>query len=137
MAVMNDEMNGFDTLPDGSTFKEITPPEYCEAPCMFRKDGRYHFMWSAGGWGDNSYRVVSAVLDNPFDKPAAAKTILSTDLSVAKSPGHNGYFVDTDGQYYIVYHRRPLDKTIRHCRCLAIDRMDFDDDGSIAEIKMT
>lgn len=137
VAVMNDTMNGFEPLPDGKLFREITPPEYCEAPCMFRKDGKYHFMWSAGGWGDNSYRVVTAVLDSPLDRAETAETVLSTDLDVAKSPGHNGYFVDSDGQYYIVYHRRPLDKTIRHCRILAIDRMDFNADGSIKKIKMT
>lgn len=137
VALMNEEMNGFVPLPDGNMFKEITPEDYKEAPCMFRHDGRYYFMWSAGAWGDDTYRVVSAVLDKPYDKPENADTILISDYDVAKSPGHNGYIEDTDGQFYIVYHRRPLDKTIRHCRCLAIDKMDFDNDGKIKKIKMT
>jgi len=31
------------------TFKEITPKHYVEGPMMFRKDGKYYFMWSEGG----------------------------------------------------------------------------------------
>ncbi len=137
VALMNKEMNGFEPLPDGSMFKEITPEEYCEAPCMFRRDGKYYFMWSAGGWGDDSYRVIYSVMENPWDKPCCPETILSSDYSVAKSPGHNGYIEDTDGQFYIFYHRRPLDKTIRHCRSLAIDRMNFTKDGKIEKVQMT
>lgn len=137
VALMNEEMNGFVPLPDGSMFKEITPEDYKEAPCMFRHDGRYYFMWSAGAWGDDTYRVVSAVLDKPYDKAENADTILVSDYDVAKSPGHNGYIEDIDGQFYIVYHRRPLEKTIRHCRCLAIDRMNFTKDGKIEKVKMT
>ncbi len=137
VALMNEEMNGFEPLPDGSMFKEITPEDYREAPCMFKRDGKYYFMWSAGSWGDDTYRVVSVVLDKPYDKAENADTILVSDYNVAKSPGHNGYIEDTDGQFYIVYHRRPLEKTIRHCRCLAIDKMNFTTDGKIKKIKMT
>ncbi|MBO5934317.1 MAG: glycoside hydrolase family 43 protein [Clostridia bacterium] len=137
VALMNEEMNGFEPLPDGSMFKEITPEDYKEAPCMFRRDGKYYFMWSAGAWGDDTYRVVSTVIDKPYDKPENADTILVSDYDVAKSPGHNGYIEDVDGQFYIVYHRRPLEKTIRHCRSLAIDKMNFTQDGKIAKIQMT
>lgn len=137
VAIMNEEMNGVVPFPDGDIFKEITPEEYCEAPCMFRRDGKYHFMWSAGGWGDDTYRVLTATVEKPWHRPENARTVLKSDYEVAKSPGHNGYIEDTDGQYYIVYHRRPLDRTMRHCRSLAIDKMDFDENGNIRSITMT
>lgn len=61
VAIMNEEMNGFVPMADGSIFKEITPDGYVEGPCMLKRNGVYHFMWSEGNWGDGSYRVRTAV----------------------------------------------------------------------------
>ena len=131
VAVMDDDMKGVSDL------REITPDGYCEAPCMFRENGRYYFMYSAGSWTDDTYRVVYGVTDHPLHRVGETTTILQTDKAVAKAPGHNGYLKDTDGRYYCVYHRRPLNKRSRHARILAIDRMDFTADGRIAPIAMT
>ena len=43
---MNDEMTGFVPFEDGEVFKEITPPDYVEGPCMMKRGGKYYFMWS-------------------------------------------------------------------------------------------
>lgn len=137
VALMNEEMNGFVPLPNGEIFKEITPENYTEAPCMFKRGGKYYFMWSTGAWGDGTYKVVYSVLDKPYERPETAEDVLISDPNVANGPGHNGYFEDSDGQFYIAYHRRPLGKSMRHCRSLAIDKMDFDGDGKIIKIKMT
>ncbi len=50
IAKLNDDMTGFVPFPDGAFFREITPPDYVEGPCMMKRDGKYHFMWSAGDW---------------------------------------------------------------------------------------
>ena len=42
---------------DGETFKEITPENYVEGPFMLKRQGKYYFMWSEGGWGGPDYRI--------------------------------------------------------------------------------
>lgn len=134
-AVMNDTMDGFLPFDDGTLFREITPPQYVEGPCMMKKDGKYYFMWSVGGWGNDSYGVCYDICDRPLGPFAKAERILGTDYNVAKGPGHHGFIFD-GADYYIVYHRRPLTETDCNSRQLCIDKMDFDGD-KIIPIKMT
>lgn len=135
IAVMNDEMNGFVPFEDGNIFREITPPEYVEGPCMMKKDGKYYFMWSVGSWGNDSYGVCYDISDKPEGPFKKAERILKTDPNVAKGPGHHGYIIDGN-EYYIVYHRRPLPETDCNSRQLCIDKMEFDGD-KIKPIVMT
>ena len=135
MCIMNDEMTGFVPFEDGEVFKEITPPDYREGPCMFKKDGRYYFMWSKGNWTDDTYGVCYCITDNPSGPFVKGELILSTDMSVAKAPGHHGYFED-NGNWFIVYHRRPLEETDCNSRMLCIDKMNFNDE-KIEKIQMT
>lgn len=69
---------------------------------MLKRNGRYYFMWSEGGWGHHS---------------------------VINVPG-------TD-EWYIVYHRRPIPNEDRDHRVTSIDRMYFEDDGTIRPVQMT
>lgn len=125
-AVMNEDMTGFVPFENGELFKEITPEEYVEGPCMLKKDGLYYFMWSTGNWKNSSYGVrygVSASPVGPFEKMG---TILSSDPHIANGPGHNGYLrLKNSGKYLIVYHRRPLDASEDGCRVICIDRLDI------------
>ena len=36
---------------DGTMYKEVTPENYVEGPFMLKRNGKYYFMWSEGGWG--------------------------------------------------------------------------------------
>ena len=136
VALMNEDMNGFVPLPNGDLIKEITPQGYHEAPCMFKRNDVYYFMWSTGNWKDGTYKDLYGMADSPLATFEPINEILNNDNDVAKAPGHNGYIEDIDGQYYVFYHRRPLDKTMCHCRILAIDKMNFDDNGRIQKIQM-
>ena len=135
VAVMNDTMDGFVPFPDGEIFREITPESYTEGPCMIKKDGKYYFMWSSGGWVDDSYGVCYSISDSPTGPFEKEDMILSTDPKVAKGPGHHGFLFDND-ECFIVYHRRPLEETDANSRMLCIDKMIFSD-GKILKIKMT
>lgn len=42
---------------DGTVYKEVTPQDYVEGPFMLKRNGKYYFMWSEGGWGSPDYRV--------------------------------------------------------------------------------
>jgi hypothetical protein len=63
---------------------------------------------------------------------------LQQDPKVATGAGHNGvlHIPGTD-DWYIVYHRRPLNETDGNHREVCIDRMYFDKDGNILPVKIT
>lgn len=124
VCMMNDEMDGFVPFEDGEVFREITPPDYREGPCMFKKDGKYWFSWSRGNWTDDTYGVCYCVADSPTGPFSEGEIILSTDMSVAKAPGHHGFFEDKE-EWFIVYHRRPLEEDDCNSRILCIDKMNF------------
>ncbi|WP_242916438.1 glycoside hydrolase family 43 protein [Pontibacter liquoris] len=138
IARLKDDFTGFIPFPDGSTFKEITPEKYVEGPFMFKKDGKYYFMWSEGGWGGPNYKVAYAISDSPMGPFKRVATILEQDPQVATGAGHNSVMHDAKKDlWYIVYHRRPLGGTDHNYRVTCIDMMSFDENGYINPVKIT
>jgi hypothetical protein len=127
-----------ETFPDGETFKEVTPDRYVEGPFVFKRNGRYYFMWSEGGWTGPNYSVAYAVSDNPTGPFDRLGKILQQNPDVATGAGHHSviHIPETD-IYYIVYHRRPLDTTNGNHREVCIDRMYFNEDGTIKPVEIT
>ena len=138
IARLNDDFTGFIPFEDGTVFKEITPQGYVEGPIMFIRDGKYYFMWSEGGWGGPDYSVAYAIADSPFGPFKREAKILSQDPEIATGAGHHSAFCypGTD-DWYIVYHRRPLEETDGNSRVTCIERMYFDKDGYIKPVKIT
>ena len=136
---MNEDMTGFIPFEDGEVFKEITPPDYVEGPCMLKRGEKYYFMWSAGGWTNGTYRVNTCIADKPWGPFTEASTILSTgDSTIATGPGHNGFlYLPEDDQYLMVYHRHKPHIQDGNARFLCIDRMDLDKEGNILPVVMT
>jgi alpha-L-arabinofuranosidase len=125
-------------FPDGETFKEITPEKYVEGPFVFKRNGKYYFMWSEGGWTGPDYSVAYAIGDKPTGPFTRIGKILQQNPEVARGAGHHSVFriPDTD-EYYIVYHRRPLNTTNGNHREVCIDRMYFNPDGTIKPVEIT
>lgn len=122
---------------DGTVYKEVTPEHYVEGPFMLKHDGKYYFMWSEGGWGLANYCVSYAISDSPLGPFRRIGKILEQDPAVATGAGHHSVVCDRHGQYYIVYHRRPLGERAANSRVTCIDRLEFDADGRIRPVKMT
>jgi beta-xylosidase len=138
IAKLNDDLTGFVPFPDGTTFKEITPQGYVEGAFMLLKDGQYYFMWSEGGWTGPNYAVAYAVGTSPFGPFARVGRILQQDPAVATGAGHHSVLQSPkSGQWYIVYHRRPLGETDRNHRVVCIDELRFDDNGAILPVVIT
>lgn len=139
VARMNEEMNGFVPFDDKETFKEITPPDYVEGPCMFKKDGKYYFMWSSGSWTLGTYRVNAAFADSPLGPFDNYVPVLSTGNSeFANGPGHNGYiYLPDDDKYLIVYHRHHNDVEGANARFMCLDIMEFGEDKNVLPVTMT
>lgn len=123
---------------DGEMYKEVTPKGYVEGPFMLKRNGKYYFMWSEGGWTGPDYRVAYAISDSPFGPFERIGTILQQDASVATGAGHHSVIkAKGKDEYYIVYHRRPLGETDGNHRVTCIDRLVFLPDGTIQPVKIT
>jgi beta-xylosidase len=135
---LREDFTGIDPMPDGSLFREITPEGYIEGPFMFIRNGKYYFMWSEGGWTGPDYSVAYAIADTPTGPFVRQEKILKQDPAIATGAGHHSVIrVPGTEDYYIVYHRRPLDQTDRNARVVCIDKMEFGDDGKIKPVRMT
>lgn len=135
---LNVDFTGFVPLSDGSTFREITPAGYVEGPLMFVRNGKYYFMWSEGGWTGPDYSVAYAIGDSVQGPFRRIGKILQQDPAVATGAGHHSILRHPHtGEYFIVYHRRPLSETDRDHRVVCIDRMEFDPSGLIRPVKIT
>lgn len=136
---LKDDFTGVEPMADGSVFKEITPaPEYVEGSLMFKRDGRYYYMWSEGGWGGPDYSVAYAIADAPTGPFKRIGKVLQQDPAIATGAGHHSVIrAPDDDSWYIVYHRRPLGETDRNHRVTSIERMDFDAQGHILPVKIT
>lgn len=128
VAVMNEEMNGFVPLENGEIFRSVTPDNYVEGPCMLKRNGVYHFMWSEGDWVNGTYHVCASHSANPLEIAPEGKVILESS-ELAEGPGHNGYIhIDGTDEWLMVYHRRIIgDREMGH-RVLCIDKLCFDGD---------
>lgn len=135
---LQNDFKGFTPFADGTTFKEITPEGYVEGPVMFRKNNKYYFMWSEGGWTGPDYRVAYAIGDSPFGPFKRIGLILQQDATIATGAGHHSVIqVPGTDEWYIVYHRRPLSETNGNARVTCIDKMEFDANGYIKPVVMT
>jgi beta-xylosidase len=138
IARLKDDFTGFIPLSDTATFKEITPQGYVEGPFMFVKDGKYYFMWSEGGWTGPDYSVAYAIGDSPFGPFKRVGKILQQDPAIARGAGHHSIIhIPKTGNWYIVYHRRPLTETDRNSRETCIEPLYFDKNGFILPVKIT
>jgi beta-xylosidase len=123
---------------DGLLYREVTPENYVEGPFMFKKDGKYYFMWSEGGWTGPDYSVAYAIADSPFGPFRREAGILQQDSTIATGAGHHSVIrIPGTEDYYIVYHRRPKGETHANHRATCIDRLFFDEAGRIEPVKIT
>ena len=138
IAHLKKDFTGFIPFEDGSIFKEITPESYVEGPFMFVKDGKYYFMWSEGGWTGPNYSVAYAIADSPFGPFKRVDKILQQNPDIARGAGHHSVIHDKKSKdWYIVYHRRPLNETDRNSRETCIEKMYFDEKGFIKPVVIT
>ncbi|NJK96352.1 MAG: family 43 glycosylhydrolase [Bacteroidales bacterium] len=137
-ARLKNDFTGFKTFDDGEQFKPITPEGYVEGPFLFKRNNKYYFMWSEGGWGGPNYSVAYAIADSPLGPFKRIGKILQQDPAIATGAGHHSIIqVPGTDIWYIVYHRRPLGETDANHRVTCIDRMYFDEKGMIIPVKIT
>ena len=124
---------------DGETYRSITPsPDYVEGPFMLKRKGIYYLMWSEGEWTGPLYSVAYATGLSPLGPFTPRGKIMQQDPRIARGAGHHSAIcIPGTDDWYIVYHRRPLNETDGNHRQVAIERMYFREDGSIAPVVLS
>ncbi|MEL0454685.1 family 43 glycosylhydrolase [Flavobacteriaceae bacterium SZ-1-7] len=116
--------------------KDITPPNYFEAPIMLKKSGKYYLMYSDGKCTTETYKVRYAIGESPYGpwiEGDNSPILITSEDKTTRGPGHHTVF-EENGQNYILYHRI-TDNITELYRELAIDSLNFSDDGRIKKIK--
>ena len=127
-----------DMIRTEGEFKGITPEGYVEGSFMLKRNGEYVFMWSEGGWGNDSYGVAYARATSPMGPFKRIGKILGTDPAVGKGAGHHSVLkLPGTEDFIICYHRRPLEETDANSRVVCLDRLEFDTAGNILPVKQT
>ncbi len=138
IAKLKNDFTGFIPFEDSTTFKEITPENYVEGPFMFKRNGKYYFMWSEGDWTGPDYSVAYAIADSPFGPFKRVGKILQQNSKVATGAGHHSILHPPKSEsWYVVYHRRPLGETNGNARVTCIDQLYFDAKGFIKPVIIT
>ncbi len=138
VAKLKNDFTGFEPFTDGAIFKEVTPEKYVEGPFMFIRNGKYYFMWSEGGWTGPDYSVAYAIADSPMGPFKRVDKILQQNPAIATGAGHHSILqIPGKDEYYIIYHRRPLNEKDGNSRVVCIDKMEFDAQGFIKTVQIT
>ena len=133
-----DDFKSLKPFPDGSTWKDFTPQDYTEGSVMFERKGVWYFMYSVGSWTRDNYRVNYSTASSPLGPFTFRGEVLSSQKPIATGAGHHSVMcIPGTDDWYICYHRRPIPSLSRHHRVTCIDRMHFDEDGSIKPVLMT
>ncbi|HEY4785208.1 MAG TPA: family 43 glycosylhydrolase [Bacteroidales bacterium] len=126
--------------PDMVTFdsepKDVTPPNYFEAPYMLKRKGVYYLMYSEGKCTDATYKVRYSISKTPYGPwtEGVNSPILSTSKdSTTFGPGHHTVF-NVNRQDYILYHRISPRNDGTLVRQLCIDSLNFDHKGNIEKV---
>ncbi|MFV0521155.1 MAG: family 43 glycosylhydrolase [Mangrovibacterium sp.] len=121
---------------------------YREGTHVFFRNGIYYFMWSEDDTRSPNYKVRYATSNSPMGKLTIPKNnivIQRDDVTGIFATGHNSTIqVPGKDEWYLVYHRFTYPNGVEmpngsggFHREVCIDKLDFDADGNILEVKPT
>lgn len=124
--------------PEGGTLQDYA---YREAPYVFYRNGRYYFMWSVDDTGAANYHVAYGTSRSPLGpiKVAADPIVIIQDpAQQIYGTAHNSILqIPGSDEWYIIYHRinrNYISNGPGTHREVCIDRMEFNDDGTIKRV---
>lgn len=142
---LNDDMMSFDGAP-----MDITPPNFREGTCVFKRNGVYYYTWCEDDTRSPNYHVRYGRGVSPMQKPEGNIVILSRDNAQdkrIKCTGHHAVLnVPGTDEWYICYHRfstelfgdmEDYSTEAGNHRELCIDKMEFDENGDIIPVIAT
>ena len=111
---------------DGLPLKAGDPHRFFEASWMHKKDGRYYFSYSTG----DSHLLCYAVGDNPYG-PFTFQGVL-LDPVVGWTTHHS--IVQYKGEWFLFYHDCVPSNDVTHLRSLKVQRLFYNEDGTIQKV---
>ncbi|WP_297094574.1 family 43 glycosylhydrolase [uncultured Draconibacterium sp.] len=143
-AELNDDMVSIKK----ETLKVMTPDEtFREGIYVIYRQGTYYFMWAEDDTRSPNYKVRYATSDSPLGELTIPENNIVIQKDLEKgilATGHNSAIqVPGKDEWYLVYHRftYPKGKDMGYRagfnREVCIDKLEFDADGNIIEVKPT
>lgn len=142
------ELNPDMTSIKKKSVKVLTPDAtFREGAEVFYRKGTYYFLWSEDDTRSPNYRVRYATAKSPLGPLSIPENnmVIQKDSEMGiYGTGHNSVLKHPESdQWYIIYHRfnRPHGITMGDAagynREVCIDPLEFNNDGSIREVKPT
>jgi hypothetical protein len=109
---------------------------YWEAPWLFKRDGVYYLAYARGNpaTGGNPATIDYATATAPLGPWTYRGRILDT---VTNTTTNHSALVEFNGQWYIVYHNGALPGGGEFRRSVCVDKLFFNDDGTIRKVVQT
>lgn len=107
------------------------PMGYGEAPFLFKREGRYYFVYS-NGWAKESTLVYAT-----GSSPTGPFTYQGEVMKHVPCVTHHGSVVAFRGKWYVVYHTSELSGGNMFRRAICIDELTFDSAGRIVPVVAT
>ncbi len=127
--------------PQGGTLRDYA---FREAPYVFYRNGLYYFTWSVDDTGSPNYHVAYGTSKSPLGPIEVADPsviLIQNPEKEIYGPAHNSILqVPGTDEWYIVYHRinkNYLKNGPGVHREVCIDRLEFNEDGSIKPVVPT
>jgi beta-xylosidase len=107
------------------------PMGYGEAPWVFKRAGKYYFVYS-NGWAPESTLVYAI-----GDAPMGPFTFVGPVMTHVPCVTHHGSIVQFHGKWYVFYHTSELSGGDTHRRAVCVDELTFAADGKINPVTAT
>lgn len=109
----------------------VLPEGYGEAPFIFKREGKYYFVYS-NGWAKQSTLVYAM-----GDKATGPFTYVGKVMEHVDSTTHHGSIVEYHGNWYVFYHNSMLSGGNAFRRSVCVDLLSFDNAGKINTVTAT
>lgn len=140
-AALNEDMV---SIRPGTTIVNTPDKTFREGSTVFYRNGKYYFLWSEDDTRSENYRVRYGTADSPQGEikiPSANLVIAKDTAAGIYATGHNSIIqIPGKDEWYIIYHRFNYPNGIKmgqaagYNREVCIDRMYFNEDGSIRQV---
>ena len=112
---------------------DIDLRDFREGICVFKRNGKYYFMWSVDDARSPNYRVGWGVSDSPFGPVTSPKEFIALQkhLPAIGTAHHSVVNVPGTDRWYVAYHRHGLPGGGGYKRQTCLVRMEFDAEGNI------
>jgi hypothetical protein len=108
--------------------------DHREGPVVFKRNGKYYFMWSIDDARSPNYRVGWGTATSPLGpvtSPDDGFIVLQKNGPAVGTAHHSVVNVPGTDRWYVAYHRHALPEGGGYQRQTVLSRMEFNADGSI------